>query len=62
MYGIPRGWGGTCGGVCITDQIADHSAPYCNEPSAAVTNKTWVLAERWWMQQEMNTSSVRHLD
>ena len=28
------------------DQITDHSAPSCNEPSAAVTNKTWMLAER----------------
>ena len=25
-------------------KIADHSAPSCNEPSAAVTNKIWVLA------------------
>ena len=46
MYGIPRGWGGTCKGVQAVDQITDHSAPSCNEPSAAVINKTWVLAER----------------
>jgi hypothetical protein len=45
IYGIPRGWGGTCRGQTV-DQITDHSTPYCNEPSAAVTNKTWVLAER----------------
>ena len=47
---------GPCGGIYdkpypkpdsdSTDQITDHSAPYCNEPSATVTNKTWVLAER----------------
>ena len=60
MYGIPRGWGGTCRGVCITDQITDQYAPYCSELRYAVSSDYIELADYWWMQQEMNTLSVRH--
>ena len=59
MYGIPRGWGGTCRGVCITDQITDQYAPYCSELRYAVSSDYIELADYWWMQQEMNTLSVR---
>ena len=60
MYGIPRGWGGTCRGFCITDQITDQYAPYCSELRYAVSSDYIELADYWWMQQEMNTLSVRH--
>ena len=55
MYGIPRGWGGHAGGVCITDQITDQYAPYCSELRYAVSSDYIELADYWWMQQEMNT-------
>jgi len=47
------------GGVCITDQITDHYAPYCSELRYAVSIDYIELADYWWMQQEMNTLSVR---
>ena len=43
MYGIPRGWGGTCTPQSITDQITDQYAPYCDELGYAVSNETRVL-------------------
>ena len=49
------------GPILITDQITDHFAPYCDELRYAVSNKTRELAENWWMQQDMNPLSVRHL-
>jgi len=61
MYGIPRGWGGTCRGFCITDQITDQYAPYCSELRYAVSNDNIELADFWWMQQEMNTLFLRHI-
>ena len=42
----PYGVGVALAGVQTVDQITDHSAPSCNEPSSAVTSKTWVLAGR----------------
>ena len=48
------------GGVCITDQITDQYAPYCSELRYAVSSDYIELADYWWMQQEMNTLSVRH--
>ena len=48
------------GGVCITDQITDQYAPYCSELRYAVSIDYIELADYWWMQQEMNPSSVRH--
>ena len=48
------------GRVCITDQITDHYAPYCSELRYAVSSDYIELADYWWMQQEMNTLSVRH--
>ena len=62
MYGIPEGWAGTRRGLsCITDQITDQYAPYCSELRYAVSIDYIELADYWWMQQEMNTLSVRHL-
>ena len=62
MYGIPWGWGGTRRGLsCITDQITDQYAPYCSELRYAVSIDYIELADYWWMQQEMNTLSVRHV-
>jgi hypothetical protein len=49
------------GGFCITDQITDQYAPYCSELGNAVSIDYIELADYWWMQQEMNTLSVRHL-
>ena len=49
------------GGFCITDQITDQYAPYCSELSYAVSSDYIELADYWWMQQEMNTLSVRHI-
>jgi hypothetical protein len=48
------------GGFCITDQITDQYAPYCSELKYAVSNDNIELADCWWMQQELNTLSVRH--
>ena len=48
------------GGFCITDQITDQYAPYCSELRYAVSSDYIELADYWWMQQEMNTLSVRH--
>ena len=48
------------GGFCITDQITDQYAPYCSELRYAVSSDYIELADYWWMQQEMNPSSVRH--
>mgnify|MGYP006453321873 CR=1 FL=1 len=45
----------------ITDQITDQNTPYCGELRYAVSNDIRELADYWWMQQEMNTLSVRHL-
>ena len=45
MYGIPRGWGGTCRGFCITDQITDQYAPYCSELGYAVLSEYRELAD-----------------
>ena len=59
IYGIPRGWGGTCRGFCITDQITDQYAPYCSELRYAVSSDYIELADYWWMQQAMNTLSIR---
>ena len=47
-------------GGCITDQITDQYAPYCSELRYAVSIDYIELADYWWMQQEMNTLSVRH--
>jgi hypothetical protein len=44
----------------ITDQITDQYAPYCSELRYAVLSEYRELADYWWMQQEMNTLSVRH--
>ena len=60
MHGIARGWGGTCDPQSITDQITDQYAPYCDELRYAVPSEYRELADYWWMQQEMNTLSVRH--
>ena len=49
------------GGVCITDQITDQYAPYCSELRYAVSIDYIELADYWWMQQEMNPLSVRHV-
>ena len=49
------------GGFCITDQITDQYAPYCSELRYAVSSDYIELADYWWMQQEMNTLSVRHI-
>ena len=49
------------GGFCITDQITDQYAPYCSELRYAVFIYYIELADFWWMQQEVNTLSVRHL-
>ena len=49
------------GGFCITDQITDQYAPYCSELRYAVSSDYIELADYWWMQQEMNTLSVRHV-
>ena len=43
-----------------TDQITDQYAPYCSELRYAVSSDYIELADYWWMQQEMNTLSVRH--
>ena len=48
MHGIPRGWGGTRRGFCITDQYA----PYCSELRYAVSIDYIELADYWWMQQD----------
>ena len=61
MYGIPRGWGGTCRGFCITDQITDQYAPYCSELRYAVLSEYIELADCWWIQKAMNTLLLRHL-
>jgi len=45
IYGNPRGRGGTCGGISITDQITDHFAPHCNELENAAINEIRVLDE-----------------
>ena len=60
IYGIPRGWGGTRSPQSITDQIPDQYAPYCSELRYAVSIDYIELADYWWIQQEMNTLSVRH--
>jgi hypothetical protein len=49
MHGIPWGWGGTCRGGCITDQITDQYAPYCSELGYAVSSEYRELADYWWM-------------
>jgi len=54
--GLALAWG-----VCITDQITNQYAPYCSELRYAVSSDYIELADYWWMQQEMNTVSVRHL-
>ena len=57
----PLGGGAAhAGGFCITDQITDQYAPYCSELRYAVSIDYIELADCWWMQQEMNTLSVRH--
>ena len=61
IYGIHRVRGGTCMGFCITDQITDQYAPYCSELRYAVSSDYIELADYWWMQQEMNTLSVRQI-
>ena len=43
MYGTARGWGGTCRGFCITDQITDQYAPYCSELRYAEVSEYRVL-------------------
>ena len=58
---ITRGWDGTCPGISITDQITDQYAPYCSELRYAVSSEYIELADYWWMQQEMNTLSVRQI-
>ena len=60
MHGIPGGRAGTRRGFCITDQITDQYAPYCSELGYAVSSDYIELADCWWMQQEMNTLSIRH--
>jgi len=46
IYGIPKGGYGTRRGMsCITDQITDHFAPYCSEPSNGAINEIRVLDE-----------------
>jgi len=62
MHGIPMGWGGTCRGFCITDQITDQYAPYCSELGYAVLSEYRELADYWGMQQAMNTLSVRQIN
>ena len=58
----PEGGGvAHAGGFCITDQITDQYAPYCSELRYAVSIDYIELADCWWMQQEMNTLSVRHI-
>ena len=61
IYGIPRGGGWHMQPPLITDQITDQYAPYCSELRYAVSNKYIELADHWWIQQDLNTLSVRQI-
>ena len=60
IYGIPRGWGGTCTPQSITDHITDQKTPYCDELRYTVSNDIRMLEENQRRAKETNSLRVHH--